>query len=136
MISRSIVTGDLMNNTLQEESRGHPIGWLTGLVGGLLLISLGLELLANQVFGHTDVGTLLWALYLGFWSFVLGTTGFLLLAGQWLVEWQHVGRNKIPMDIQKGSSQPLSNSRAVNQHRTNAEPCAQEREPETAVTCS
>ncbi len=66
------------------------IGWLTGIVGGLLFISLGLELLAQQTFGQTDVGTLLWALYVGFWSFILGTTGFLLLAVRWLVEWRHI----------------------------------------------
>ncbi len=83
-----------MNNTLQEESRERHIGWLTGIVGGLLLISLGLELCARQVFGYTDVGTLLWALYLGFWSFLLGATGFVLLSAQWLVEWRPVGQNK------------------------------------------
>ena len=136
MSSRSIVTGDFMNTATQEESSEQPIGWGIGIVGVLLLISLGLELCARQVFGHTDVGTLLWALYLGFLSFVLGATGFLLLAGQWLVEWQHVGRNKITMSRQRRSSHPLLNSMVVNQNRMNAEPCAQAREPETAVTCS
>jgi hypothetical protein len=77
-----------MNTTTQEDARILQIGWPTGIVGGLLLTSLGLELLAHQVFGQTDVGTLLWALYLGFWSFVLGTAGYLLLAAQWLVEWR------------------------------------------------
>ncbi|MBY0247075.1 MAG: hypothetical protein K2Q17_05350 [Nitrospiraceae bacterium] len=64
-----------MNTTIQKEPRGHHIGWLTGIVGGLLLSSLGLELLAQQVFGRTDVGTLLWALHL----LCLGASGFLLL---------------------------------------------------------
>ena len=84
-VARSL-PGDLVNATIQKESSGHHTGWLTGFIGGLLLISLGLELLAQQVFGHTDVGTLLWALYLGFWSFVVGVTGFLFLTVQWLVE--------------------------------------------------
>lgn len=79
-----------MNTKIQEDAKIQNLGWPTGIVGGLLLISLGLELLAHQVFGQTDVGTLLWALYLGFWSFVLGTIGFLLLAVRWLVEWRRI----------------------------------------------
>ncbi|MGH7258998.1 MAG: hypothetical protein ACREIM_11505 [Nitrospiraceae bacterium] len=62
------------------------IGWLAGSVGGLLLFSLGLELLAHQIFGQTDVATLLLALYLAFWSSVLGIVGFLVLSIKWLVE--------------------------------------------------
>lgn len=77
-----------MNTTMQGDGRIRHIEWPTGIVGGLLLISLGLELLAHQVFGQTDMGTLLWALYLGSWSFVLGTTGFLFLTVQWWVEWR------------------------------------------------
>ncbi|MDI3464034.1 MAG: hypothetical protein OJF50_002855 [Nitrospira sp.] len=42
-------------------------------------------MLAYQVFGQTDAGTLLWALYLGFWGFVLGTIDFLLLVVRWLL---------------------------------------------------
>ena len=34
------------------------IGWFGGAVGGLLVTGLGLELLAHQVFGATDVATL------------------------------------------------------------------------------
>ena len=52
----------------------------------MLLISLGLELLAHQIFGQTDVSTLLLALYLAFWSSVLGVVGFLVLSIKWLVE--------------------------------------------------
>lgn len=72
-------------------------GWPTGIVVGLLLSSLGLELLARQVFGQTDVGTLLWALYLGFWSLALGVTGFLLLAARWLIEWRRIRVNALAM---------------------------------------
>lgn len=78
-----------MNTTIQRDRRTQYFGWPTSIVGGLLFISLGLELLARQAFGRTDVGTLLWALYLGFWTFVLGTTGFLLLAVEWWVKWRH-----------------------------------------------
>lgn len=42
------------------------------------------------MFGKTDLGTLLRALYLGFWSLVMGTIAFLVLAARWLFEWRHV----------------------------------------------
>jgi len=69
-----------------EESGG--IGWLAGSVGGLLLSGLGLELLAHQVFGQTDVATLLLALYLAFWISGVGVLGFLVLSIRWFVEWR------------------------------------------------
>lgn len=70
------------------------IGWPAIAVGGLLVITLGLELLARQTFGQTDVATLLLALYLAFWSSVLGIAGFLLLSIRWLVAWRRprIGR--------------------------------------------
>jgi hypothetical protein len=64
----------------------------------LLLISAGLELLAHQVFGQTDVYTLLWALSLGFWTYVLGFAGFLLLSVLWLVDWWRVGASRMSMN--------------------------------------
>ena len=79
-----------MDNTIQRDRGIQHVLWSTGIVGGLLLISLGLELLAHQVFGRTDLGTLLWALYLSFWSFILGTTGLLLLIIRWLIAWRRV----------------------------------------------
>jgi len=78
---------------IQRNGRIQHIWWATGIVGGLLFISLGLELLGQQMFGRTDLGTLLWALYLGFWSFVLGTIGFLVLAARWLAAWRRVRAN-------------------------------------------
>lgn len=121
-----------MSTKIRENRRIQHIGWPTGIVGGLLLISLGLELLARQVFGQTDVGTLLWALYLGFWGFVLGTTGFLLLAIQWWVEWRRFDRGK-KMNVPGQLSQLASDSGAVNQNRKIAEPCARTHEPDMAI---
>ena len=69
-----------------EEFRG--IGWLAGSVGGLLLTSLGLELIAHQVFGQTDAATLILALYLAFWISGVGVVGFLVLSMRWFVEWR------------------------------------------------
>ena len=75
-----------MNIITQDDGRIRGIGWLAGSTGTMLLISLGLELLAHQIFGQTDVSTLLLALYLAFWSSVLGVVGFLVLSIKWLVE--------------------------------------------------
>ena len=54
-------------------------------MGGLLITGLGLELLAHQMFGPTDVATLLLALYLAFWFSVIGIAGFIILSVAWLV---------------------------------------------------
>jgi hypothetical protein len=70
------------------------IGWLAGSVGVLLLFSLGLELLAHQIFGQTDVATLLLALYLAFWSSVLGITGFLVLSIKWFIESRRLWKDR------------------------------------------
>jgi hypothetical protein len=72
----------------KNETGMRRIGWHAVVVGGSLLISLGLQLVAHQTFGQTDVATLLLVLYLAFWSSVLGIGGFLLLAIRWLSEWR------------------------------------------------
>ncbi len=87
-----------MNAHTQGDGRIQGIGWLAGTVGVLLLISTGLELIAHQVFGQTDVDTLLWALYLGFWTYVLGIAGFLIVSVRWLVDWRRVRANRVAMN--------------------------------------
>jgi hypothetical protein len=88
-----------LNTTGKERDGGVRItGWPVSTVGLLLLISAGLELLAHQVFGQTDVDTLLWALSLGFWTYVLGFAGFLILSVQWLVDWRRVGVSRMAMN--------------------------------------
>jgi heme/copper-type cytochrome/quinol oxidase subunit 2 len=69
-------------NSGREKQR---IGWLAGTVGGLLLTGLGLELLAHQIFGQTDVATFLLAAYLAAWFSALGIFGFVILTATWLV---------------------------------------------------
>jgi hypothetical protein len=94
-----------MKSTIQEETDLQHTLWPIVIVGGLLLSSLGLELLAHQVFEQIDLGTLLWALYLRFWSFVLGTAGFLLLAARWWLDLRmsHVAMNHyLPRGIKEG----------------------------------
>jgi hypothetical protein len=86
-----------MNIPTKDDGEIRGIGWLAGSTGTLLLISIGLELLAHQVFGKTDVATLLWALYLAFWSCVLGIVGFLILSISWLMDWWCVRTNRVAM---------------------------------------
>jgi len=73
-------------------------GWLAGTVGSLLFISIGLELLAHRVFGQIDMDTLVWSLYLGFWAYVLGSIGFLILLGRWFVDWRRVRASRTAMN--------------------------------------
>lgn len=87
-----------MNGQSQSDEGIQGIGWLAGTVGALLLISTGLGLLAHQMFGQTDVDTLLWALYLGFWTSVLGIVGFLVLSIRWLIDWWRVRTNRAAMN--------------------------------------
>lgn len=108
-----------MKSKAQEDTRLQHTLRPAGIVGALLLISLGLELLAHQVFGQIDLGTLLWALYLSFWSFALGTTGFLLLTARWLREWRHlpvspVAMNRLSSAESKSSHFVKSESEASN----------------------
>lgn len=56
----------------------------------LLLISAGLELFVQQTLGHNSVATVLLALFLALWSYVLGLGVLLFLAMWWLVEWRRV----------------------------------------------
>lgn len=70
-------------------------GWLAGTAGSLFLISAGLELIAHRIFGQIDMDTLIWALALGFWAYVLGCTGLLILLGRWLVDWRRVRTSKL-----------------------------------------
>jgi hypothetical protein len=93
--------GDGMHSKTPGKERDggiRRIGWLVSIIGALLLISAGLELLAHQVFGQIDVDTLLWALYLGFWTYVLGFAGFLILSVRWLVDWRRVGTSRMAMN--------------------------------------
>ena len=67
------------------------IGWFGGAVGALLLAGLVLELLAHQMFGPTDLATLLLALYLAGWFSILGIVGFLILSLVWLLRRPGIG---------------------------------------------
>ena len=70
----------LANRVLQSRE------WIIGSAVALLLISAGgLALLAQHAPEQANVATLLLAIYLGFWSYVLGLIGLFLSLAWWLV---------------------------------------------------
>ena len=85
-----MTSGDLMNSKTRENGAFQRTGLVVGSASLLLLISAGLELFVQQTFGHDSVATVLLALSLAFWSYVLGLGVLLFLAVRWLVEWRRV----------------------------------------------
>lgn len=85
-----MTSGDLMNSKTRENGAFQRTGWVVGSASLLLLISAGLELFVQQTLGHDSVATVLLALSLAFWSYVLGLGVLLFLAVRWLVEWRRV----------------------------------------------
>jgi hypothetical protein len=79
-----------MNNKTQGNAVFQGMGWVAGIASLLLLISAGLELFVQQTLGHSSVATVLLALFLGFWSYVLGLGLLLFLSVRWLVRWRRV----------------------------------------------
>lgn len=85
-----MTSGDLMNSKTRKNGAFQRMGWGVGSASLLLLISAGLELFVRQTLGHNSVATVLLALSLAFWSYVLGLGVLLFLAVRWLVEWRRV----------------------------------------------
>jgi hypothetical protein len=85
-----MISGDLMNSKTRENGEFQRTGWIIGSASLLLLISAGLELFVQQTLGHNDVATVILALLLALWSYVLGLGVFLILAVWCLVEWRRV----------------------------------------------
>jgi hypothetical protein len=82
--------GDLMNSTTRENGVFQRTGWVVGSASLLLLISAGLELFVQQTLGHNSVATVILALFLALWSYVLGLGVLLFLAMWCLVAWRRV----------------------------------------------
>lgn len=66
------------------------MGWIIGSVSMLFIISAGLELFAQQALRQASVATLLLALYLASWTYVLGLVGLVFLSVWWLVGWRRL----------------------------------------------
>ena len=74
-----------MTSKTRATSTFQRAGWV--VVSLLLLISAGLPLFARQALGQVSVATIILALYLASWSYVLGLVGLLFLSVRWLVNW-------------------------------------------------
>ena len=72
-----------MNSKTRENREFQGAGWVVGGASLLLLLSAGLELFVQETLGHHSVATIILALYLAFWSDVLGLGVLLFLAVWW-----------------------------------------------------
>jgi hypothetical protein len=72
-----------------REERLHSKDWLLVGATALIAVSILLTLLARQVFGATSFETLLWAVFLSFWTYVLSVAGFFVLLVGWFRDCWH-----------------------------------------------
>lgn len=77
--------------TTQRNGRFQGIRWVAGNVSLLLLLTAGLQLFAHQTLRHSSAATIILALVLATWSYVLGLGLVLFLSVGWLIEWLHKG---------------------------------------------
>ena len=85
-----MISGDLMNSKTRENGEFQRTGWIVGSASLLLLISAGLELFVQQTLGHNSVATVILALLLAFWSYVLGLGLLVVLSVYCLVRVRRV----------------------------------------------
>jgi len=72
--------------------------WVVGSISLLLLISaVALTLFTQHALGQASAATILLALYLAAWSYVLGLLGLVLLSVWWLVGWRRMGVTRAAM---------------------------------------
>ena len=57
--------------------------WVVESATALIIVGVGLNFLVMQTLGSFDAATVILALFLGFWAFVLGNT-FVFLSSIWL----------------------------------------------------
>jgi len=96
-----------MNSKTQGNGMLQRMGWVAGIASLLLLISVGLELFVQQTLGYSSAGTVILALFLAFWSYVLGLGVLLFLAMWCLVEWRRVRVTRAAMS-RYASAEPRS----------------------------
>lgn len=78
--------GDRMKSKIRGNILFQPMGWVLATVSILLLVAAGgLALFAEQAREQAGVATLLLALFLASWSYVLGIVGLILFPVSWLV---------------------------------------------------
>jgi hypothetical protein len=103
-----MTSGDHMKSKTREHGEFKWTGWVVGGASMLLLLSAGLELFVQQTLGDHSVATVILALYLAFWSDVLGLGVLVFLAVWWLVEWRRVSVKRAAMsgDASAGPRSP------------------------------
>src|SRR5687768_3939952 len=84
-------SGDVMKSKPWTNRVVQSREWVLGSAVALPLISAGgLALLAQHAREQANVATLLLAIHLGFWSYVLGLIGLFLSLAWWLVSRRHL----------------------------------------------
>jgi len=103
-----------MDRKIREQGVFEGLGlWMVGSVSLLFLFSAGLEFFVRQALRQLSITTVLLALSLASWSFVLGLGILLVFLVWWFVTWQHgrVKRQGMSRPSFAGSdSQPLETS--------------------------
>ena len=85
-------------------------GWVVGGASLLLLFSAVLELFVQQRLGHHSVATVVLALSLAFWSYVLGLSVLLFFAVWWLVGW---GRARVKQGATSSEASARQRNRSL-----------------------
>jgi hypothetical protein len=86
-----------MNSKTRENGEFQWTGWVVGGASLLLLLSDGLELFVQQTLGHYSMATFILALFLAFWSYVLGLGVLLFLSVRCLVNWRRMRLTRTTM---------------------------------------
>src|SRR5262245_19246267 len=79
--------GARMNHKPHRNSVLPGMRWVVGSISLSLLINAGALALFAQEFGHDNLATVLLALHMASWSYVLGIVGLVLVSVWWFVGW-------------------------------------------------
>lgn len=79
-----------MNSKTRGNGPFQGMGWVVVSVSMLLIISAALELFAQQALERASLATVVLALFLAFWSYILGVACLLFVSVRWLVGWRRV----------------------------------------------
>ena len=93
-----MIQGAHMNSATRGNGKFQRMMWVLGSASMLLLIgSAGLVFFAQQAMGQVSMATILPALHLASWSYVLGLVGLVLFSVCWLVGWVRVRVKQVVM---------------------------------------
>lgn len=96
--------------------------WVLGSAGIFFVSSAGLRLFAQHATGRSGMGTVLLALYLAFWSYVLGIVCLVYLSVRWVQWWLRMRETRAAMS---GSSAVEVMSRSLERPDLEAQ-CVEE----------